>query len=237
MGCPSFKNQQGYIALGTAIAMMLMSLIAVGTSTLVSSSSVQKANHTSKERSHFFAQAGIEYAKRKIDTGQDPEITNFPIGNGTFSVSVDPPTVTVVGKSDIAETVYRFGQGSGFAGDCLTLSCGNLHPSGDQLTTFKFLKPPECPKTPTILEIKVAWVPDLGEAMKEIQINGTEVWNFPPGTPSDVWMDIVDYTIPDNPNTPVNHWEFVSPVPGGKDYTFFIKFADGSVLEKTCEDV
>lgn len=237
------KNEAGYLAIGAAIALVLLGLLGLGLNSLVSSSSARKANIVSKIRSHLNAHTAMERALARINAGEDPETGGFALGpEASLIVSVAPPTITATGLFHIAKTTYHFDatgeNGPQFAGDCLTLDCGNLHFAGNQLTTYKFRKSDECPETPVMTEMKITWDPDDGERTKEIQINGTEVYNELAGSASAEWIDIIDYQIPDSPVTPVNHYEFTAdPISIPKDFTFEIRFKDQSILTASCPNV
>jgi len=228
------KNNRGYVAVGAALTMMVIGLFGMGTATLVHNSQDEKANTTNKDRSHFYAQAAMEYTQKRVDQALSPVVTDFPFGNGSFSVTTSPPTVTVVGKSDIAVTTYQFEPD--WAASCVSLSCELGMVSGTDITGVKFKK--TCPTTPIVSEMKINLTVGSGEEIETIRMDGSDVYNDPSGTPMDIWMDIIDLQIPETTTeVPIDYFRFDTTLPAQPEYTISAKFSDESTTEVYCANI
>ncbi len=235
------RKENGYIALVAALTLMLFSLFALSSMSLVNDAAVDKSNSQSRRQAFYYTQTGAEYAKRRIDQGQNPVVTNFAMPKGTFTVAVTAPTVTVTGTSDIANVTHNFqtnfaGSGTGPSGEgCIYINCESMHSAGPNLVDIKLMK--ACLATPTITDFRLSWTPNLGEEFIKIMIEGDKIYDDAGGTASGVWVNTTDWTFMENPpQAPSNKIEFSSNIPNGKTYTFTYKFQDQSVGSAACVD-
>ncbi len=226
------KKQGGFISVAIVMGLLVLGLFAIGTNTVTNDSITETANNTSKERANYYAMAGIEYALRAIDQGQDPNgIKTFDLGTATITINGNE--VTSVGKSDVAQVTRKIH--TAVSGSGVSMTCNNFHSNGKDLMGVYVSK--ACLSHPIIARMKVAFTPDNGEKVTAIQLNGQSSYSDATGTASGTFIDITDFTIPTNPSpAPVDFIRFASNITGAKSYTFTAEYTDHTTSQVTCID-
>lgn len=225
---PSIKNQKGFISQALAAGLVFLGLFAFSNASIVNESASEKADDASFQKASGYAQAGLQYALRNIDQGDDP-VKTLLFDNGSAEVTVSGNQITSVGRSDIAVDTQTIN--ANFAANCVALRCNNFHSSGTDLMGMTLEK--SCLSQPTLTRMKMSLVPEEGEQISQLEIGGVSLYNGQ--ADSDVWMDLQDYPVV-NPSTPVNFIRFLSPIKGGKNYTFTAEFVDHSSIQVSCLD-
>lgn len=114
-------SERGSAALMAAIAMVLLGGIGATTASLVSTKESTRADAVSKEQASALAQAGIEYAKNRIDMGLSPAITGKAMGVGTFTVATTPATGAVTSTGTVGAATKSYGLTTSFAKNTVDL--------------------------------------------------------------------------------------------------------------------
>lgn len=226
---------------GSAVLMAVMSLLLLGgigatTVSVVSQHEESRASGLAAEQSFALAQAGIEYAKNRIDVGAIPAVQNFPMGEGTFTVATSPNSGTISSTGMVGTTQKTLTLTSNFGKNCIDLDVTNAQSAGPNLTGIKLVK--NCLTYATATHWTIAWAPNLGEKTDLLQVLGNQLYtlyNNPQGYASGVQIDAADYIV-NNANTPVNKVQFMANLTPGKTYTMTLHFSDGSAVTKSFLD-
>ncbi|MBF0492396.1 MAG: DUF4215 domain-containing protein [Deltaproteobacteria bacterium] len=226
------RKEGGFISVAIVLGLLILGLFAMSSNSVVNDSSTETANNTNKERANYYALAGIEYALRAIDQGQDPNgVKTFDMGSATLTINGNQ--ITSVGKSDVAQVTRSIT--TAMSGSCVSMSCNNFHSNGKDLLGVYVSK--ACLSHPIIARMKVSFTPDNGEKVSGIQINSQSVYSDATGTKSGTFIDITDYTIPTTPSPdPVDFIRFSSNIVGAKSYTITSEYTDHTTSQVTCID-
>lgn len=230
---------------GLSVLMALLSLIFLGgvaatTLTVVSTGQEQRASETASEQAYGLAQAGIEYAKNRIDQGMNPVGQHVPFGPGTFSITADPNTgqLVVVGQVGTARRTHTLT--TPFAKQCVDLDVSHAHSASRNIVGMKLKK--TCLSKATVTDWTLTWNPVVAatERTVRLQVTGEQLatlYDYPSGYESGRKIDATDFTLIRNTGLyPVNKVEFANTILAGKTYTVSLHLGDGSIVTKSFLD-
>lgn len=236
MGIP--KRNTGFSVVMAAFGLLLLGGMAATTVTLLSNIQEERGGALLTEQAFALAQAGIEYAKFRIDQGLDPVVTNAPLAPGTFTIGADPMTgsLFVTGQAGAARRTYRLT--TTFSRNCVELDVTHAHVAANNLVGMKLAK--HCLSKAAITHWMIAWTPTYQERSIRLQITGDQLmtlYDHPIGYPSGERIDAVDFLLTRNTGYyPINKVAFQNALPTGKTYTVTLYLADGCVIAKTFRD-
>lgn len=251
-------NQRGSALIAASFLVFVFSMSAMALTQSVATEGGSTANNYSRSQAFYVGSAGLEYTKRKLDQGENPDVTNKSFNNGTLTITTSPVTriVTVVsnyGGSTMTQTIN-----SNFAKDCAALNVASAIVSGKDINNVLIAK--TCNTYVNIAKMTLSWnwhtcvtsaapgadisgcpVDTGGAVVKHIGIDGTAIYNpglgigSPGGGGADSGqeIDVVNYLMTINQN-----YNYVGPphgirisanAPSNGAYTIFVEFTDGSV--------
>jgi hypothetical protein len=228
---------------GSAVLMAVMGLMMVGgmgatTIAIVSSDQAGRTASLASDQAYGLAQAGIEYAKNRIDAGHSPTVQNFAMGAGTFTVAASPSTGGLTSTGQVGNAQKTFNLTTQYGKDCIDLDVSTAQVSAKQIVGAKLTK--SCLSQATITDWTIAWTPDNQEGTTKLQVQGQQLmtlYDYAPGYSSGTLINAVDLTLSsNNAPTPINKIEFANTLPAGKTYTITIHLADGSAIAKSFLD-
>jgi hypothetical protein len=147
----------------------------------------------------------LEYAKKKLDAGVSPDITNQPFGDGTYTITSDLNTqlITVNSLVGSARRVQSI-QGN-FSDQCVTLDTTAAVVQGSNLQGVKLVK--TCNTAAIVTKVTIDWNwPQCG-----LQ-SGDDPYApyYDPGHPGKIFICHLPGGNPDKANTisiPISEWE------------------------------
>ncbi len=231
------RSKQGSAVLMAIVAMALFAGMGLTALSLLTGDHANRTASLANEQAQGLAQAGVEFAKNRIDQGANPSVTNVREGVGTFTVTATPATNTLVSVGHVATQQKTYTLTTPFAKDCVALDTSQAHSAGRHIDGVKFTK--SCLSKAVITNWQLSWTPDLGERTTLLQVQGqqlTTLYDNPIGYSSGTVIDSVDYELKDNGTTPVNKIDFDANVPAGKTYTLMMVMSDGSQVSSTFID-
>lgn len=231
-------NARGISVVMALLAMLFLGGVAATTLSLVSTSQEQRGSETAAQQAAGLAQAGIEYAKNRIDQGTSPIVADYPLGAGTFSISADPNTgrLTIVGQAGNARRTATLT--TPFAKQCIDLDVSHAHSAAKNIVGMKLRK--TCLTKATITDWQFSWQPNAQEKTVKLQVQGDQLatlFDYPQGYPSGQQIDAQDFTLTkNNVPYPINKLEFARTLLAGKTYTITLLLSDTSTFTKTFTD-
>ncbi len=222
---------------GSAVLMAVLSLMAIGglgaaTMAITSTKEESRAAGVGAEQAFALAQAGIEFAKNRIDLGANPAVQNFPMGEGSFTIAAVPNSGTIASTGIVGTAQKTLTLSTSFGSNCIDLDVSTAQSAGPNLVGMKIQK--NCLTYATITDWTFAWTPNLGEKTDLLQVQGNQLYtlyNNAQGYASGTKIDATDYIINNN-NTPINKVRFLANLTPGKAYDITMHFSDGSSLTK-----
>ncbi len=231
------RSQQGSAALIAVLGLLFLGGIGATTASIISKHEDSRTENMSAQQSYALAQAGIEYAKNRIDMGTNPAVVNYPMGSGgTFTVATVPNAGTIASTGTVGSTKKTLTLSTNFGSSCIDLDLSQAKSAAKNIVGMKLVK--NCLTQATVTDWTISWIPDLGEKTDLLQVQGNQLYtlyNNPVGYASGTQISATAYTI-NGGNTPINKLEFTQNVPPGKSYTIIMKFSDGSSLSKNFVD-
>lgn len=230
------QSQRGSAVLMAVMSMLLLGGIGATTISVVSTNEEARAESLAAEQSFALAQAGIEYAKNRLDMGVSPAVQNFPMGKGTFTITTVPNSGTIASTGNVGAAQKTLTMSSNFGSNCIDLDVAQAHSAGPNLVGAKIKK--NCLTYATVTDWTIAWTPNLGEKTDLLQVQGNQLYTLysnAQGYASGTKIDASDYII-NNANTPVNKLQFNQALIPGKTYDITMHFSDGSSVKKTLID-
>lgn len=228
-----FSNK-GVSTIAAVLTLLILAALGAVLTYLVAAGAVGLGNHLSSVQAFYVAQAGLEYAVKRIYEGQS-EIVNPPglsFGEGSFTVSRSGRTLTITATVGDAVRVYK--TDSPTEADCTEIDASNVNlgENGKKIQQVQFRK--VCLTTTTITQMQLSWVPDGGEKLTSIKIENLTVYDNPLGASSGTLLDITDYVL-NNPNTHVINWFKFNASMEDKTVTLSFYMSDNSVRTATFE--
>ncbi|MBI4238243.1 MAG: hypothetical protein HY696_07500 [Deltaproteobacteria bacterium] len=233
------NTEDGAAALMALLGLLVLSGMGVTAVELASTSQEERAFFAHTEAALGLAQAGIEFAKNRIDQGVNPNVQNQPIAFGTFSTAVTPATNLLQAVGRVGTVQRSFAVTTPLAKDCFDLAVDQAQVAGPNLTGLKLYK--NCLSKVTITHWRFSWQPDDGEHATELQVQGDPLFTVFEdfiGYPSGALIDATDLTLSKAPGVPteVNKLEFDHPMTDGKTYSISVTLSDGSVVTRSFVD-
>lgn len=141
MRITSKPNQRGSIAIaGVAFVIFIIGYGALSTVQFVASESGSSANEYEVSRSMYVGQAGLEYAKKKIYDGDNPEVTNKSFSDGTITITTVPASRQVTVASTFSGSTKTQVINTNFAKDCMSFNTATADNWDVELQNFKIVK-------------------------------------------------------------------------------------------------
>lgn len=219
-------NNHGSTLIGGIFTLLFFSFFGMALSQLDSVDATTSANHLQGMSALYVGQAGLEFAKMKVEMGEDPSIVDMPFGEGNFSITPDPLSslITVVSEVGIAKKTQSIA--AKFAKDCVALDTSTAHTDDNDLLDVKLNK--TCNGYATVSKVWIEWnwdpcvtgapdnatIADLencpvttGNAhVDQISLNDTPIYNSATGlgapgvggADSGEEIDVADYSIGTN---------------------------------------
>lgn len=227
-----FSKTNGVSAIAALLTLMSLAAMGVVISYLAAAGAESRANHLLSTKAFYTAQAGIEYAVKKIYEGET-EIVPLPgkaFGPGTFTVSRTGKTLTVMAA--VGNTIRTHKVDSPTHADCTVIDTSNssLNGSGEKIQQTYFRK--ICLTQIVVDKMQFDWVTDNEERLEKIQIQSVTAYDNPAGAPSGTLLDIADFTAITGGNNVINSIDFDSDVEG-KMMTMTWTFGDTSTKSVT----
>lgn len=223
------NNQKGISTFGIFVAILILSLasLAVLYNTIVGE--VAKVDQWVKGQAFYIAQAGAEYAMKKIYAGTSPAVAEpgKSFANGTFIITYASPQVTVTGRIGNAKHILQFDEPD--QADCITFDTASAQLDGnDKIHHIYFEK--TCLESLVIDKITLSWNPNGGQNCEKVRIENSYVYNDPTGLPSGSLFELSDYTVDNANNQDFSKIEFDSNINTSPltQFTLTVHFGDGS---------
>lgn len=235
-------TERGSALLMVVLGMVVMAGMGTSAVSLVSTLESSRTGSMTKEQAFGLAQAGLEYAKERLNHGFSPVVTQQAFGTGTFTVTADPVAgiVTATGQVGTAQAMHTIT--TNFSKNCAGLDVGTAQSAGPNLESIKLeMDALDCNEESIITHWRVIWDPDLGEKLTLLQVQGDQLvtlFDNPAGYPSGVVINATDYTLSQaNGLNPINKMRFDTALPVGKTYSITMYFADGSEVTSSFVDI
>lgn len=230
------KSQRGSAVLMAMMGLLMLGGLGATTVAVVSTTESSRTNAMASEQASALAQAGIEYAKNRIDRGLNPNIANHPLGTGTFSVvSSDAAGIIAIGQ--VGDVKKTYSMTTDFAAQCVDLDVSTAHTDGtNKMLEVKVVK--SCMTSAIVTDWTISWEPNLQEKIVHMQANngGLVLLDAPLGHSSGTKINTADLVMNANGVYPIDHMRFGGNIESGKSYTMTIHLADGSEVTKTFLD-
>ncbi len=215
--------QTGYAIMATTFLMVALSMLGIALLSMVSMGQAMRMEEVSFSKARYAALGGLEWIKQEVDLGISPIVTGKTLGSGTFDIAMDPTTYDMTSTGHSGNANVSFSMHTPVSSECLIIDTSNVQAAGPNITQMHLQR--SCLQRITITHIQVTWSPDNGEGLREIQLNGTDIYNNNPGVPSGTNVDVTDYTLSNSSNIPVNHFKFSGNL-SGTNMTFVWTFQD-----------
>ncbi len=226
------NRQRGSATLIAVLGMFLLSGIGISSVSMVATGEAARISTMAANQAYDIAQAGVEFAKNRIDMGINPSVQNVPFGNGSFSITSNPVSGAIYVQGQVAamDGVARktFGLTTNFAKDCVSLDLTNAHSASSSLEALKINK--SCLSTATINDWTISWTPDQQERVVKVQVQGQQLYDDQVGKPSGEVLGASPYTMNNNSVYAINKIEFDDEIQAGKTYTITLQMSDGSLV-------
>jgi hypothetical protein len=219
------KGEKGFAIIATTFLLMVMAMIGIALLSMVAGGQAHRMEEVAYTDARYAALGGIEWAKKEIDLGNSAIVTGKTFGSGSFDLTMNPTTYDYTSTGHWGDANVSYTMHTPISGNCLSVDASNVQASGPNIVQIKFKK--NCLQKIIITWIQVSWSPNSGEKLKEIQINGTNVYVNNPGVPSGTNLDVTDYTLSDSSNVPVNHFKFSGNL-NGRNMTIVWTFKDNT---------
>lgn len=217
-----------------AALLALLSLAAMGNvvAFMAASNQTSRADYLSSYYALYVAQAGTEYAVKRV-YDQQSEIVNPPgmtFGPGSFTVSRSGLTLTITGTVGNAVRVFKVD--SPTEADCTDIDTSNLnlHGGGKEISQITFKK--VCLTSITVDKMQFTWTPNTGQKLIKIKIESSVLYDDPIGSSSGTLIDVADYTAATGNNNVINEIKFNQSVEDA-DFTMSWTMGDNSIKTVT----
>lgn len=224
-------RQAGFTSLAAVGMVLVLAVMGAGVVALVSTSQRAELQQVDYEQATFVAQAGLEYAMKRLYEGRSPVTGNVSFGPGAFRISQQGNLLTVQGRvreSGVARSVTQPTQA-----DCLKVdtSESHTHHRGSELRRIYLTK--DCLESIVLDKMILRWEPDLGESYDQVRVDSlpnTQLYDAPPRVRSGDLAELLDSPMRRNQRYRMREVRFPSDM-RGKSYhlTFFL--GDGSRKE------
>ncbi|MBI2343768.1 MAG: hypothetical protein HYV02_05510 [Deltaproteobacteria bacterium] len=234
------KQQQGSAVLMAVMALFLLSGMGATTVAIVSTNQSSGTASLASDQAYGLAQAGIEYAKNKIDQGGNPVVQDASLGSGTFTVAALPDAGSITATGEVGNAKKTFTLTTPFGKDCFDIDVTGAHSAADNIVGAKIFK--TCLSTTTVTDWTIAWSPNLAEKTTLMQVQGSQIitlYDDQVGFASGTKINATDYSLTsNNPNSPIpiNKLQFNTNLLPGKTYTLTAYLSDGSSVTKSFVD-
>lgn len=209
------------------VLLTLLSMVGMGGAIayMTSVNQAGRGNHLNELKALYEAQAGTEYALKKVYEGEDGNINPINFGSGNFNSAVSGPLLVVTGNVGNSARVFKLKRPT--QADCQIIDASgvNTHDHGKRIAAISFKK--NCLPSLTIVSMMISWIPNGGEKMKKIRIESSTVYDNAAGVVSGTVVDTVDYSVNNGNNNVISRIEFGSSVVG-KNMTLQFNLSDGS---------
>ncbi len=221
------NSQNGFVTgIGAYAALLVMGVIGLAAiySSIVAEKS--KKDELGRAQSFYIAQAGAEYAMKKMYSDLDPTVPEpgKELANGSFVISFSSPTATIQGRFGISTSNITIDKPN--MADCTAIDTTNttLQSSNRSIANIQLSK--TCLTSITVDKIKFSWVTVSAATINPVTIDGSSHYNGVPSSTSGTQIELVNRTISDASSHEIQV-TFSSSM-SGKTVTMIITFSDGS---------
>lgn len=210
--------------------MVLLSIFGLSIASLVTTSHAIHTDQLLYDRTFYVAQAGIEYAMRKIYDGLSPVVeTPLVFGNGSFTIGRDGRIVTVTATDGITQVVHSVT--SPTQADCTNfyVENANLNDDGEKLQQIQFEK--ICLEEIVLDKMVVSWTNPGTEGLEKVRVESSTLYDQP-AVPNNETTELADYRANGNNRINFNEIRFSHDMEG-KTFTIRFKMGDGSAESYT----
>lgn len=223
------NNRKGFSVFGIFVAILILSLASFAVLYTTVVGEIAKVDEWVKGQAFYVAQAGAEYAMKKIYASTSPAVAEpgKSFASGTFIITYASPLVTVTGRVGNAKHILQFDEPD--QADCVTFNTASANLDGnDKIHHIYFTK--TCLTQIVIDKITLSWNPDTGQKCKKVRIENTYVYNDPTGLGSGSLFELSDYTVSTASQQDFSKIEFDSNINTSPltQFTLTVHFGDGS---------
>ncbi|GEM_PF-3098593 len=229
-------RERGSAVLIAVVAMALFAGIGITAVSILTGDHANRTASLANEQAESLAQAGVEYAKNRIDQGMNP-VATVAMGEGTFTIAAGANSGQLVVTGTVGNAKKTYNLTTNFGAQCIDMDVSQAHTAADNIVGVKLTQ--HCLSKIQITDWQLSWTPDQQERSIKLQVQGSQLvtlYDTPAGYASGTKIDSIDYLVSGNGVTPVNKIQFAANIPGGKTYTITIFMADGSSLTKSFVD-
>lgn len=190
-------NKKGVSIIGTIFTLIVLGVLGSALVAIVATDQESRMKSIFRERAFYSVQTGFEWALREIKEGGYPIVSAKPIGEGKFTVTIDPAPrrITVAGTSGTAVKTYSITTNL-LGKDCLQINTAGATVGGatfNQLLGLSMTK--NCLNAVSAEGLTLTWSPDSAEKMRRVRIGGIDVYNDLNGVSSGQKADITDVKV------------------------------------------
>lgn len=183
--------------IGALLIVTILSFAGMSAVQLTGIESSTSVNVINNAHTTYIGEAGIEYAKRRLYQGQNPNNVSRTVGNSSFTVTTSPSTREVTVASTLGSSSKSQVITTNFSKNCVVFDVSTVSSSIDTLQNVKLTK--SCNESVIIDKVTITWnwhtcvtgdtynppTNDLsgcasntgGATLKWIAFNNTEIYN------------------------------------------------------------
>lgn len=225
-------GQRGISIVGTVFALIILGVLGAALVGLVAMDQESRMRSIFREKAFYAVQAAFEYALREIKEGGYPIVTSKALGNSAFTTSITASErkISATGNSGSASKAHSITTDR-LAFDCVDIDSSGMAVGGlsnNELQNIDVVR--TCLNAINVASMKISWLPDMGETVQSIRIDGISVYDDPGGSGSGETIDITDTRT--TASARINTIEFSSGI-SGKSITIDLIFTDSSEYAET----
>ena len=221
------RDERGISIVGTVFAFVILGVMGATLVALVSTDQESRMMIIQRERAFYAVQAGLEYALREINEGGYPLVAAKPLGQASFTVSIDSGShkVTVRGESEVALKTHSI-IAPLLGADCLDVNVSGAGMGGEQLIGIVLTQ--TCLNAVAVNSMTLEVTPDLGERVRRVMVGGTLVYEDLSGAASGEVIDVTDFRVVGQ--AVIDFIEFSAGI-GGKGIDLKLTLSDSSLVQ------
>jgi hypothetical protein len=231
------RSNKGSAVLMAVMGLMTLAGLGATTVSMMSANEASKTAMLGKEQADALAQAGIEYAKNRINLGLNPIVNDYPFGMGTFTIAAVPNSGYLAVTGNVGTYQSTKSLTTNFGANCVDLDVALAHSEGAKIVDMQITK--NCLTQATITHWTFSWTPDLQELAMKLDIEQDPtitLFNDITGHSSGSQIDAQDYNLTQSTVVPIDSLEFTAPIPPAKAYVITAHLSDGSYVTKSFVD-
>ncbi|MBX7149269.1 pilus assembly PilX N-terminal domain-containing protein [bacterium] len=134
------KNDRGSTLIGALIVISMLGLFGMAVTEMTVGEKTSSVNEMQTVQAQGVLDAGMQYARIRVDQGYSPVVNNKSFGPGSFTVTANPSTGLVTVTATVGNAKKTGSFTTSFASQCVTLDTSLAQSNGNVLSGIRLIK-------------------------------------------------------------------------------------------------